>query len=348
MRVAIVSSASGGGAGIAAVRVARALEAHAGVEVHFVDVGAIGPVAPEVSPQRSYTNGRISNTQFTGERGLARREWLVQFLAGFDVVNLHWTSFVLSTAEIEALVDTGTPVLFTLHDFNHVSGGCHYPAGCTGLLESCMGCPQVEPAPGATDAVHRLKLRKNALFRHANVQLAAPSRYVLETARAAVGLPPGRAHLLRNAYAPLAESELSVPPGSEPGARPFTVLLVADSLVERRKGAPLAAEALQRFCAQRPSETLRIHVAGNADAGLLGALKGTGAEIIAHGRVVEHALLASVYAQSDVQLSTSHEDNWPNVLVEAAAYGCLSVVGPGHGCEEFARLYPGWRKQLCE
>ncbi len=35
----------------------------------------------------------------------------------------------------------------------------------------------------------------------------------------------------------------------------------------------------------------------------------------------------------------SAEDNWPNILVEAGAYGCASVVGPGHGCEEFVREY---------
>jgi glycosyltransferase involved in cell wall biosynthesis len=341
MRVAVVSSASGGGAGIAALRIARSLQEHAGLAVEFIDIASVGAVASDESSQRNSNNGRISNTQFTVDRVTARREWLVQFLAGFHVVNLHWTAYVLATSEIEMLVRTGTPVLMTLHDFNHVTGGCHYPAGCTGMYSGCMGCPQIERGCGnVAEDVYRLKRRKNAIFRHPNVHIAAPSRYVLDAARRAVDIEPSRTHLLRNPYDPLVLHAVAAPDGSAP--RPLTVLLVADWLGERRKGAMLAAEVLQVYCAPKSGNgALRIHIAGGSDAGLIRMLRDTGAEVIAHGRIADHAELAAIYAQCDVQLSTSHEDNWPNVLVEAAAYGCLAIVGPGHGCEEFARRYPG-------
>jgi glycosyltransferase involved in cell wall biosynthesis len=341
MRIAVVSSASGGGAGIAALRIARSLREHEGFAVEFVDIASVGAVASDESSQRNSNNGRISNTQFTVDRVTARREWLVQFLAGFHVVNLHWTAYVLATSEIEMLVSTGTPVLMTLHDFNHVTGGCHYPAGCTGMFAGCMGCPQVERDFGnVSEDVYRLKRRKNSIFRHPNVHIAAPSRYVLDAARCAVGIELSRTHLLRNPYDPLELQTVDALDGSAP--RPLTVLLVADWLGERRKGAMLAAEVLQVFCAHKSGNVaLRIHIAGSSDAGLVRMLRDTGAEVIAHGRIADHATLAAIYAQCDVQLSTSHEDNWPNVLVEAAAYGCLAIVGPGHGCEEFARRYPG-------
>jgi glycosyltransferase involved in cell wall biosynthesis len=58
-----------------------------------------------------------------------------------------------------------------------------------------------------------------------------------------------------------------------------------------------------------------------------------------HGQIRDEAALTKLYAQADVLLTCSNEDNWPNILVEAGAHGCMPIVGPGHGCEEFVRLY---------
>nr|WP_259409170.1 glycosyltransferase [Rubrivivax gelatinosus] len=328
-----MTSASAGGAGIAASRVAHALREHGGHSVDIFDIETAGPVSQEVSPQRSVTNGRLSNTQFTADYGTAHRAWLVRTLAGYDLVNAHWTTYLQSIADLEALAATGVPLLLTLHDANYVTGGCHYAAGCTGLFSGCHACPQVNTEVFARAEVQRVKARKDALLARPNVHLSAPSRYMLEQAAHAAPVPQQRLHLLRNPYAPL-EIETAVPP------RPFTVLLVADSLTERRKGARLAAEALLLFCMRQGRDNpVRIHVAGNADESLLRSLRATGAELLAHGRLTNHRWLVEVYRTSDLQICPSHEDNWPNVLVEAAAYGCLAIVGPGHGCEEFARAY---------
>lgn len=333
MRIAILTSASAGGAGIAASRVAHALREYGGHSVDIFDIETAGPVSQEVSPQRSVTNGRLSNTQFTADYGTAHRAWLVRTLAGYDLVNAHWTTYLQSIADLEALAATGVPLLLTLHDANYLSGGCHYAAGCTGLFSGCHACPQVDTELFARAEVQRVKARKDALLARPNVHVSAPSRYMLDLAAQASPVPPERLHLLRNPYAPL-EIDTPVP------ARPFTVLLVADSLTERRKGARLAAEALLLFCMRQGRDNpVRIHVAGNADESLLRSLRATGAELLAHGRLTNHRWLVEVYRTSDLQICSSHEDNWPNVLVEAASYGCLAIVGPGHGCEEFARAY---------
>jgi len=316
-----------------------ALRDPGGHRVDLIDIAALGAVSQDIAPQRSITNGRWSNTQFTLDRATSVREWVLRLLDGYDVVNLHWTTFLLSAAEVAALAGLGTPVLVTMHDFNHVTGGCHYPAGCTGLYSGCHTCPQLDPEAWSATDVARVKWLKNLAARHRNVHLAAPSRYVLDAAAHASGVPPLRQHLLRNPYEPMRD----VKPAGNPD-RDLSVLLVADTLAERRKGAALAAESLQLFQAMSSHrDRLRIHVAGNADPALLRSLAATGADLRVHGRVTRHEVLASIYADSDVQLSTSHEDNWPNVLVEAGAYGCLAIVGPGHGCAEFAQQYPPCR-----
>lgn len=336
MKIAVLTSATAGGAGIAASRVAEALRTHAGHEVQLADKAALGAVAEEVSPQVNVSNGRLSNTHFTADHGSAVREWCVRFLSGFDVVNVHWSSYLLSVSDLRALANAGAKLLLTMHDFNAVTGGCHYPAGCTGLFAGCEGCPQVDPDLFSTDGVMRVKVAKSALLRHPNVHLCAPSSYVLEAAGRACDVPASRLHLIRNPYAPLNVQR------STSDDRPFTVILAADSLSERRKAAMLAGEALQQFAAGygvSDGRRLRIHVVGAAPDSLVRALRSTAADVRVHGRITDHARLAALYAQSDVQLLTSYEDNWPNVLCEGGAYGCLAIVGPGHGCEEFVRQF---------
>jgi glycosyltransferase involved in cell wall biosynthesis len=334
MKVAVISSATGGGAGIAASRVADALRLHAHIDVHQADTGALGIVAPDVSPQINVSNGRLSNTHFTADFARASREWCVRFLATFDVVNVHWSSYLLSISDLQLLAAGGVRLLLTMHDFNAVTGGCHYPAGCTGLFKGCEGCPQVDPNLFSSSDVMKAKALKMALLRHPNVHLCAPSCYVLDAAALATSIGRERLHLIRNPYTPL---NLPRPTGE----RPFTVLLVADSHTERRKGAALASEALQQFVAKGGTggRPLRVHVAGAAHESFIRALRASTADVLVHGRITKHANLAALYAQCDVQLLTSYEDNWPNVLSEGGAYGCLAVVGPGHGCEEFVREF---------
>ena len=46
-----------------------------------------------------------------------------------DIINLHWITKFQSTATIGEILSIGKPVIWTLHDQNAFTGGCHYSAG---------------------------------------------------------------------------------------------------------------------------------------------------------------------------------------------------------------------------
>lgn len=337
-RIAILSSAAGGGGGIAARRLAEALNATPGVVADFLSVEDFGGSLPEtVAPRRNMSNHRLTDTHYTVEYPGFRRDWVVDLLAGYDVVNIHWASYLISLAEIEALAARGTRVVFMLHDFHYITGGCHYPAGCTRMTAGCLHCPQIDPAladPSVMPANLRLK---RAVFARPNVRLLAPSRYLRDEAVATGIVSEDRAHVLRNPYAPIAPAQ------DWPDDGAIRIALVADSLTERRKGVRLALDSLKRLQAHLarndPDRYAIVHIIGQADPALTEALKTLRLPHRAHGRIRDHARLAGILALCDILLTCSTEDNWPNVLVEAGSYGVAPVVGPGHGCEEFARLY---------
>lgn len=335
-RVAILSSASGGGAGIAASRICKALNVRPDYAVDFVDIGVLGEALPEgVSPQISASNRQKTDTHFTIEYPTPGRGWIQRLLGSYDIVNVHWASYLVSVAEIYELALTGKPILFSMHDFYYSTGGCHYPAGCTGMKLGCFHCPQLDDAKFDELAPSVMAQLKHELFAQANVHLSAPSEFVASRAADALGVPAARTHVLRNAYQPA----LDVQP-RRGGGDTVKIVFIADSLHERRKGVQLAIDALGKaqslLGSQKPIE---LHLVGAGDDSLTSLLKAAGLVYVAHGRIADEVRLAEIYQQCDFLLSCSYEDNWPNVLVEAGSYGCMPIVGPGHGCEEFCRVY---------
>ncbi|SFU17881.1 glycosyltransferase [Sedimentitalea nanhaiensis] len=338
IRIAVLSSADGGGGGLAAHRMATALNTQPGVQADFLSRRELGGILPpEVAPPRSMSNRQMTNTHFTVEYPGYRRDWLIDLLAGYDIVNVHWASFLLGLAELDALARRGTPMLFMLHDFHYMTGGCHYPAECNKLVLGCHGCPQVDSARCDSRFIP-INLRvKRGIFARPNVHLAAPSRYLRDRAVASGLIPEARAHVLRNPYEPLPD------PAPHPADGQVRILLIADSLVERRKALPLALDSLdllqRRIDAGATPQRMRIDVVGTADQALQDRLETGGLDYVLHGRITDHARLVQIFAENDILLSCSYEDNWPNILVEACSYGCVPVVGPGHGCQEFVTTY---------
>lgn len=332
-RIAILSSASGGGAGIAAKRLCDGLNRTGTVTADFIDNASLKTALPrDVCLPGNATNERYTNTHFTGEYGGYSRGWMIELLSGYDAVNVHWASYLLSTQELIDLAQTGQPILITMHDFYYATGGCHYPAGCIQNHKNCLSCPQVRASTFSRADVTKAYLQKRALMRYPNVHISAPSRHLLrEVVRSGI-VTPEKARCIRNIYEPPEE----LPPASSD--RSEKIMLIADSLVERRKGMMLALESLEHLAAQS-DKTYEVHVVGNASDDFRARFEKLNLKADFYGRLDDHRDIVSVFQSVGIILSCSFEDNWPNILVEAGAYGVVPVVGSGHGCEEFSKTY---------
>lgn len=336
--LAILSSASGGGAGIAANRLAAAMGAHTDWAVDFIDGQALGELLPQdVAQQTNHSNFTISDTHFTVEYPGFSRGWVIDMLRGYDAVNVHWSSFQLSLAELDAISLGGKPMFFMLHDFHYITGGCHYPATCTGFRSGCHACPQVDRNRASPSLIARNRAIKRDIFARPNVNLMAPSAFLRDAAVQSGIIPRARAHVLRNPYVPLRDPLL----GRQ--RTPLRILLIADSLKEGRKQMPLALESLSHLVALRKREGLdapiQVDLVGQSNPELEAYLTEAGVPYRLHGRITDHDRLTEIFVRIDIVLTCSNEDNWPNILVEACSYGCVPVVGPGHGCEEFVTRY---------
>lgn len=333
MKVAILSSASGGGAGIAAYRIYEALKKHQTDKCHvdFIDMRVFGRVADHVSQPGSATNGMISNTHYTTDFGSEVRSHVVETLLDYDVINIQWSSYLLSIAEIYELARSGKRIVFTLHDFYYFTGGCHYPSTCKQYLKSCKLCPQVDTTKMSQRDVQAAHDLKRKIFSFENVILTAPSEYIVKKAIEAKIVPKERAITTRNAYEPLRVVKEKQDDGK------MHILVIADSFYEIRKQLQLAIDSLKELAKSEPSKVYNfvIHLVGRLDKEVLRQLEPYGYSVVNHGHLSEHKDIVDVYVQCDYIFTPSLDDNWPNILVESSAYGVMPIVGPGHGCEEF-------------
>jgi glycosyltransferase involved in cell wall biosynthesis len=259
---------------------------------------------------------------FSGDRSRYGREVVPQIPA-CDVVNLHWVASFVDYESFFGAVPSRLPVVWTLHDLNAFTGGCHYTMGCDGLDRGCGACPQLGSSD-PRDVSHHVLARKKRIMgdvpREA-LHVVTPSRWLAGEARKSflgqrfdVSVIPYGLDLSR--YAPRDRRTARELIGVPADAR--VVLFVALDLESQRKGHRLLQEALGKLASRMPDIHLVSVGVGTMDVPGVPCLSVTG--------VSDDRFLSFVYSAADVFAIPSREDNLPNTVLESLACG-VPVVG---------------------
>ncbi len=169
--------------------------------------------------------------------------------AGFphQLLHLHWTAFALDWPSFFRSLPRRLPIVWTLHDQNPYTGGCHFTTGCERFRTGCGQCPQLL-APGPHDLSRHAFAVKQALLTGRELHVVAPSRWMLTEAQ--------KSPIFRGA-----KSFTQIPYGldvaalePEPGRAAFrgqrllpTILFGAEDLKNARKGVQYALEGINHL-----------------------------------------------------------------------------------------------------
>ena len=238
-----------------------------------------------------------------------------------DIVNLHWVAGLMNCVNAARAL-RGKKVVWTMHDMNPVTGGCHYAGECTGYLRSCGSCPMLGSASD-DDISRSIWQYKKYAYGKLDLHPVSPSQWLADVASRSSLLSPFRTSVIPNGFpsqvfAPYPKREevrdgYGVPKGSK------VVLFGAESLLTERKGFVYLLRALK----------------GMATEGIVFAFFGRLPEevqlelnlpLINLGFVEDEATLAALYSMADLFVIPSIEDNLPNTVVEAMLCG-VPVVG---------------------
>lgn len=260
---------------------------------------------------------------FRIDRSEYGRDVLAQ-LPPHDIVNLHWIADFVDYPSFFGSLSGDRPVVWTLHDMNAFTGGCHYDLGCGRYRDQCGECPLLR-APASSDLSNEIWQRKKSLFDRLPpdaIHFATPSSWLAQEVK--------RSPILTRFPVSVIPYGLNIKDFAPRDARSArevfgipheakVVLFVADGLPLYRKGFELLLEALDQIRARLP--TLHLVTVGHNSPQIEGLISHTSL-----GHLTNDRLLSHIYSAADVLVIPSVQDNLPNTVLEAMACG-TPVIG---------------------
>ncbi|MDR0962237.1 MAG: glycosyltransferase family 4 protein [Mediterranea sp.] len=246
-----------------------------------------------------------------------------------DIVHLHWINQgMLSLKNIEKILASGKPVVWTLHDMWPFTGICHYAGNCINYRTACNRCPILYGGGAKKDLSYRTFRRKKELYTGRRIAFAACSRWLegcakssaLLTGQTIVSIPNA---INTNLFKPHKKQEARLK--CELPTEGKLLLFGSVKITDERKGAKYLIEACHLLAEQHPelTEQLGVIVLGNYSRQLEPLLP---FKVYSMDFIIEERRLAEVYNAADIFVLPSLEDNLPNTIMEAMACGvpCVS------------------------
>jgi glycosyltransferase involved in cell wall biosynthesis len=229
-----------------------------------------------------------------------------------DIIHLHWVA--------DGMLDYKSffnklkkPLVWTLHDMNPFTGGCHHADSSNEFMRNCFPCVQVKNTIDESIARKNLSVKLNSMknVNATQVQIITPSKWLGRLSKQSilfkkfehVVIPnvvdksvfkPGDAGSLRK--------ELKIPKNAK------VVLFVANDVTNPRKGISTLVRAFNNL--QIPD--LMVCTVGRALPE--NQLNKT---MIQFGFVNSEVTMSKIYAISDVYVLPSIAENFPNSIVES-------------------------------
>ncbi|SMP79515.1 Glycosyltransferase involved in cell wall bisynthesis [Desulfonatronum zhilinae] len=245
-------------------------------------------------------------------------------IAEADIIHLHW---IAGTVDIPREVEflKTKKIVWTLHDMNAFTGGCHYAAGCQKYEQQCGSCPQLG-SNRDNDLSRQIWARKMAAYRQLDITIVALCQWMADCVKESSLLSSFPVHVIPNGlptdiFKPYPQAQiresLQVPKDA------FVILFGADSVTNARKGFVHLLRALEHVKTLASDDQIALATFGHhAQA----AVQHLGFPTFAFDYVDKESELALVYSMADVTVIPSLEDNLPNVVLESLACG-TPVIG---------------------
>ncbi len=246
-----------------------------------------------------------------------------------DIIHLHWVNQgMLSLGDIRRILESGKPVVWTMHDIWPATAICHLTLGCERFKTACQCCRLLPGGGSVNDLSASVWRRKARLLTGRRVTFVACSQWLADEARQSALLRgqticsvpnPINTHVYCPGDKAAARQRLSLPVDDR------IILFVSQRATNPNKGMQYLVEAC-RLLADRDPE-MKAHTA-------VAILGGDAEEVAALlpfralplGYVSDEQRIVSLYQAADVFVLPSLSENLPNTIMEAMACG-LPCVG---------------------
>ena len=244
-----------------------------------------------------------------------------------DVIHLHWINQgMLSLKDIRLIIDSGKPIVWTMHDMWPFTGICHYASECEKYTGQCEHCPILYKGH-KKDLSYQTFRKKEKTLTGSNISFIACSQWLERMAK--------KSHLLQGQFITNIPNTINTnlfKPRNKAKAREKLGLPLDKKLLlfgsvkttDKRKGIHYLVEACQILSSTQPDfcKNLGVVILGK-ESELYESLFPF--PIHSMGYVNNEKELVDIYNAVDLYVTPSLQDNLPNTIMEAMACGVPCV-----------------------
>jgi len=342
MKYAHFNTYTSGGAAIAARRLHESLVDRGEDSTFYFKIGS----RPDNSYVKVFTNSqntctrmnrRVQNRLLIAPAFKGRPDGYEQFSLGWlqgrtpvqqigatpSIIHLHWVADFIDYPSFFRSIPDSAPIVWTLHDMNPFTGGCHYSWECQLYRTGCSRCPQLGPSDRGDLAARNSAVKAEAI-RSKNLHIVADSHWLEGEARRSALLAGAKSFrtihygLDTGHFSPRDKASCRMALGLDADA--LVICFGADGIENRRKGMSLLLDALDVIESDRQVVLLVF---------------GHGQELQSRferftvknmGFVSNLELMTIIYSASDMFIMPSLYEAFGQTCLEAMAFG-TPVVG---------------------
>lgn len=247
-----------------------------------------------------------------------------------DVIHLHWISGFVDLNRWTKTLNSSVPFVWTLHDMNPFTGGCHYDNECGRYRDSCGNCPCLR-SPHQNDLSRKFLMRKEIvlqrLIREKRLIVVTPSEWLAREAKSSRLMNQADVRTIpygieTDTFRPLAQRE-ALRAAFDLKKDHLALLFVCGNLNNYRKGMRYLIDALMKLKINQPVALLTV---GEGEIPSEPQLRSRNIEIRRIGKLNEPRLMSLAYNLADIFVVPTLADNLPNTILESLSCG-TPVVG---------------------
>lgn len=245
-----------------------------------------------------------------------------------DIIHLHWINQgMLSLKNLEKILTSGKPVVWTMHDMWPCTGICHHARTCDYYQTECHNCPYIHNGEKQKDLSYRIFRKKQAIYKKRSITFVACSHWLEEKAKhssllsghSVTCIPnPINTNLFKPRNKQEARLRCTLPQDKK------LMLFGSVKITDKRKGIDYLVEACHLLDQQHPElkEQLCVVSFGQQSQQLTHLLP---FQVLPMDFITDEHQLVNIYNAVDIFVTPSLEENLPNTIMEAMACGIPCV-----------------------